>query len=126
MMCIYVSSRYTHAHHVPHAEHVESSIRKNGDGRSMVKTTPCCASAYPVHGSASKVNRLGADMQVVPCHGYFVFRPFVDQLTVFYISGLVLVLSSILRVLNLIATSTHGIMSITCQKVRKLCLNLYI
>jgi len=62
---VHVLTRYTHAHHVPHAEHVESLITRNGDGRSMVKTMPCCASAYPIHGSASKVNHLGADAQVV-------------------------------------------------------------
>ena len=72
---------YTHAHHVPHAEHVESSIRRNGEGRSTVEMMPCCASAYPVHGSASKVNHSGADAQVVPCHGYLVFHPYVKQLT---------------------------------------------
>ena len=37
-----------------------------------------------VHGSAGKVNRLGADVQVVSCHRYLVvFHPFVEQLTVF-------------------------------------------
>ena len=67
--------------------------------------TPCCASAYPVHGSASRVNRSGADAQVVSCHGYLVFHPYVEQLTVFYVSGLVLASCSILRVLNLDVTS---------------------
>ena len=84
---------------------VESLIRRNGDGRSTVETTPCCASAYPVQGSASKVNPSGADAQVVPCHGYLAFHPRVEQLTVFYVSGLVLASSSILQVLNLDATS---------------------
>ena len=85
---------------------VESLIRRNGDGRSRVETTLCCTSAYPVQRSASKVNPSGADVQVVPCHGYLVFHPCVEQLTVFYVSGLVLASSSILRVLNLDATST--------------------
>ena len=44
---------------------------------------------------------LGADAQVVSCHSYVVFHPFVEQLTVFYISGLVLASSSILQVLDL-------------------------
>ena len=44
------------------------------------------SSAYPIHGSASEVNRLGADAQVISCHGLLVFHPFVEQLTVFYIS----------------------------------------
>ena len=52
--------------------------------------------APPVHGSASKVNHSGADAQVISCHGYLVYHPFVEQLTVFYISGLVLASSSIL------------------------------
>ena len=76
--------------------YMESSIGRNGDGQSTVKTTPCCASAYPVHGSASKVNHSSADAQVASCHGYLVFHPFVELLTVFYISGLVLSSSSIL------------------------------
>ena len=59
-----------HAHNVPQAAHVESYIGRNGDGRSTVETTPCCTSAYHVHGSVSKVNRSGADAQVVSCHGY--------------------------------------------------------
>ena len=48
------------------------------------------------HRSASKVNRLVADAQIVSCHGYLDFHPFVEQLTVFCISGLVLALSFIL------------------------------
>ena len=48
------------------------------------------SSAYPVHGSVSKVNCSGADAQVVSCHGYLVvFHPFVEQLTIFHISELV-------------------------------------
>ena len=91
----------------------------NGDGRSVVKTMPCCASVYPVHGSASKVNCSDADTQVVFCYDCLVFHPFVEQLTVFYVSGFVLASSSILQVLNLDATSApsyhDGIMSVTCQ-----------
>ena len=49
-----------------------------------------------VHESASKVNRSGGDAQVVSCHRYLVvFHPFVEHLTVFHTSGLVLALSSI-------------------------------
>ena len=55
-----------------------------------------------VHESASKVNRSGGDAQVVSCHLYLVgFHPFVEQLTVFHTSGLVLALSPIFRVLDL-------------------------
>ena len=56
----------------------------------MVKLKHCrndavLSSAYPVHGSASQVNRLGADTQVVSCHHYLVvFHPFVEQLTAFH------------------------------------------
>ena len=54
-----------------------------------------------VHGSTSGVNRSGDDDQVISCHRYLVFHPFVEQLTVFHTSGHVLASSSILRVLNL-------------------------
>ena len=55
-----------------------------------------------VHGSASEVIRSGGDMQVISCPRYLViFHPSVEQLTVFHTSGLILVSSSILRVLNL-------------------------
>ena len=46
----------------------------------------CCrddamlSSAYPVHGSASEVNRSGADAQVVSCHRYLVFCWAVNRL----------------------------------------------
>ena len=49
------------------------------------------SSAYPIHGSASEVNHSDADTQVVSCHCYLVvFHPFAEQLTVFYISGVIL------------------------------------
>jgi len=49
---------------------VEASKRSRDD--------VCCPGfAYPVHGSASEVNRSGADVQVVSCHGYLVFHLFV-------------------------------------------------
>ena len=99
---------------------------RNGEARSAGETTPCCP---PPHGSASKVNHSGGDAQVVSCHRYLVvFHPFVEQLTVFHTSGLVLALSSIFRVLDstLIMPLCDGILSGTCQKVRKLCINPYI
>ena len=38
-----------------------------------------------IHESASEVNHLGGDAQVVSCHHYLVvFHPFVEQLTVFH------------------------------------------
>ena len=77
---------------------------------------PVLSSAYPVHESASEVNCSGADGQVVSCHCYLVtFHSFVEQLTVFHISGLVLALSSVLRVLDL-GLYHDGIMSGMCQK----------
>ena len=54
-----------------------------------------------VHESASEVNCSGGDVQVVSRYRYLVFRPFVEQLTVFHTSGLVLASSSIFRVLDL-------------------------
>ena len=58
-------------------------------------------SVYPVHGSASEVNCSSADAQVVSCHRYLVVsHPFVEQLTVFHTSGLVLLSSSTFWVLD--------------------------
>ena len=52
--------------------------------------------------SASEVIRSGSDAQVVSRHRYLVaFHPFVEYLTVFHTSGLVLASSSIFRVLKL-------------------------
>ena len=54
-----------------------------------------------IHGSASEVNRSGGDAQVILCHRYLVvLHPFVEQLTVFHTSGLILASSSILWVLD--------------------------
>ena len=47
------------------------------------------SSTYPIHRSVDKVNRSGADAQVVSCYSV-IFHPFVERLTVFYISGLIL------------------------------------
>ena len=88
--------RYHYAQQVAHTPHVESSIGRNGEAQSPVETTLCCAFAYPIHRSASKVSRLGTDVQVVSSHRYLVvFHPFVEQLTIFHISGLVPASSSI-------------------------------
>ena len=74
------------------------------------------SSAYPVNESVSEVNCSGADGQVVSCHCYLViFHSFVEQLTVFHISGLVLASSSVLQVLNL-DLHHDGIMSGMYQK----------
>ena len=54
------------------------------DWKKWPSSKPCrdkavLSSAYPVHGSASEVNRLGADVQVISCHRYLVvFHPFVE------------------------------------------------
>ena len=48
------SSRYTHAHHVPHTKHVESLIGQNGEARSAVETTPCCPLPIPSSGQRAK------------------------------------------------------------------------
>ena len=53
----------------------------------------CCAVYHLLSfiSSLSKVSHSGADVQVVFCHCYpVVFHLFVEQLTIFYISGLVL------------------------------------
>ena len=87
---------------------------RNGETQSTVKMTPCCPPPIPLHGSASEVNSSSADAQVVSCHHYLViFHPFVEQLTIFHTSGLVLASSSILRVLDL-DLHRDGIVSSTC------------
>ena len=60
-----------------------------------------------VHESASEVNRSGSDVQVVSCHRYLVFHPFLEQLTVFHTAGLVLASSSIFQVLDLDLHAMH-------------------
>ena len=69
---------YVHAHHVPHAEHVEMAKLEAWSRRHHAVL---CLS-HPLVSERSK--SLGADGQVVPCHGYPVFHPFVEQLTIFY------------------------------------------
>ena len=102
-------SLYTHAHLVPHAEHVENS---------KWRSSKCCrydavlSSVYSVHGSVSEVNHSCVDAQVVSCHRYLVvFHPFVEQLTaVFHTSGPSF---STLRTLD---RPRSGIISSTCQR----------
>ena len=99
----------------PHAKYVESS--KWQSSKRSRDDAVLSSATHPVHGSVSEVNCSGADLQVVSCHslvprlflsnfsthplgrvwepnyschGCLVFHPFVEQLTVFYISGLVL------------------------------------
>ena len=93
-----LATRYTHTDQVPHAEHMESwkwrSSKRWRDDAVLSSTF--------IHESASQVNRSGGDAQVVSCHRYLVvFHPFVEQLTVFHTSGLVLASSSIFPVLDL-------------------------
>ena len=78
------NTRYTHAHQVPHAEHMEwqSSEVLARRHRAVLRLS--------IHESASEVNHSGGDTQVVSCHRYLVFHSFVEQLTVFHTSGLVL------------------------------------
>ena len=88
---------------------------RNGEARSAVEMMLCCPPPIPLHGSASKVNSLSADTQVISRHCYFVvFHPFVEQLTVFHTSGLILASSSVLRVLEL-DLHRDGIVSSMCQ-----------
>ena len=89
---------YTHAYHVPYAGHMESSKWRS---LKHFRVDAVLSSVYPVHRSASKVNCSSADTQIISCHRYLVvYHPFVEQLTVFHTSGLVLPSSSTLRVLN--------------------------
>ena len=82
------------------------------------------SSTHPIHGSASKVNCSGADAQVTSCHRYLVvFHPFVEQLTVFHISELVLTSSSILKTLTPIVMASWAARA---KEVCKLCINPYI
>ena len=98
--CMNCITRYTHAHHVLHAEHLESSKWRS--------SKRCRDEAVLV---SAEINHSGADAQVVSIHGYLVvFHSFGEQLTVLHTSGLVLVSSSILRVLNPILHHV-GIMS---------------
>jgi len=54
-MGVQYHTRYMHVHHLPPAEHMQTSIGRNGE----VQWRQCCAVfAYLVHGSASKGNRL--------------------------------------------------------------------
>ena len=54
-------------------------------------TVQCCPPPIVFISLLSEVNRSGTDMQVASCHCHpVVCHPIVDQLIVFYISGLVL------------------------------------
>ena len=53
-----------HAHHVPHTEHMESLLGRNGEAQSAVKMMPCCPPPIPSR-AVSEVNLSGADTQVV-------------------------------------------------------------
>ena len=97
---------------------VEISIGRNGEARSAGELDDAVlSSGYPVHGPASEVNRSGADARIVSCHGYLVFHPFVEQLTIFYISGLVLASSSKFYPPSLdLDLHRDGIISVMCKK----------
>ena len=75
----YRITRYTHAHQVPHAEHMESS--KMAKLEALARQCRAVL-RLSVHESASEVNRSGGDAQVVSCHRYgylVVFHPFVEH-----------------------------------------------
>ena len=79
-----------------------------GDIEDCEDVSGVLPSAYLVHGSASKVNRSGADAQVVSCHCYTViFHPIVVHLTVFYISRLILWPATIFYLLS---HASHSLM----------------
>ena len=82
-----LATRNMHVHHVPHAEHVEGSIRQNGEVWSRRRHAVLCLSCSQV---SERNNCINVDKQVVSCHCYLViFHPFVELLTVFYICGLI-------------------------------------
>ena len=86
-------------HQVPHVEHMESSKMAKLEALARRRRAVLRLS---IHKSASEVKRSGGDTQVISRHCYLVvFHPFVEQLTVFHTSGLVLASSSIFRVLDL-------------------------
>ena len=60
-----VVTRYTHVHQCV----MRSTWKvRNGEARSAVETTPCCPLPIPACSqSANKVNRSGADAQVISC-----------------------------------------------------------
>ena len=88
-------TRYKHAHQVPHME------RSKWQSSSTGEMTPCCPPPI-CSRSASEVNHSSGDAQVTSCHRYLVvFHLFVEQLTVFHTSGLVLALSSMFRFFDL-------------------------
>ena len=80
-------TRYTHAHQVPHVEHIESSKWRSS---KRWRDDAMLSSAYPFTSQ-----RAGGDAQVFSRHRYLVFGPFVEQLTVFHTYGLVLASFSI-------------------------------
>ena len=97
---------------------------RNGEARSAGKMKLSCP--LPIRSWVSEWSKsLGWCHW---CHHYLVvFHPFVGQLTVFHTSGLILASSSIFRVLDLdLHAMCAGILSGTCRKVCKLCINPYI
>ena len=113
-------TRYTHAHHVPHAEHVKrcrlDEMAKSG--RNDIEDFCCgvsllrrrAVSAYPVHGP----------VQVISCHCCpVVFNLFVGQLIIYISldSFSSLLLSSILPLSSILwGLHCDGTMSSMCQK----------
>ena len=83
---------YTCAHRVPHKKHVEccrlgKMAKRFQDDVWGVPTVQCC----PLPIVFISLLIAGTDTQVASCHCHpVVFHPIVDQLIVFYISGLVL------------------------------------
>ena len=90
-VCYNAYTKYTHAHQVPHADHMEMAKLE------ALATRHRAVLRLSVYESASKVNHSGGDAQVVSCRHCLVKHPFVEQLIVFHTSGLVLMSSSILN-----------------------------
>ena len=71
---------------------VNGGIGKGRDKAwSLPTATPCCPLPIAFTSVLSEVNRSCADALVISCDCYpDIFHPIVEQLTIFYISGLAL------------------------------------
>ena len=106
-------TRCTHAHHVPHTEHAFTGQQATWQiVKYSALESPYCnvmlSSAYPqvlTHKSP-------------PVTYPVIFHPIIDQLTIFYISGLILLSSESSVAILMSPWGAHA------KEVRKLCINL--
>ena len=114
-----VVTRYTHVHRCV----MQSTWKvRNGEAWSAVETTPCCPPPIPACSqSANKVNRSGADVQVISCIVCYlvIFHPFVEQLTVFHTEGYIWIRSGVLLDLHVTSIAMAS-WAARAKEVRKL------